>query len=116
MRDGNGRWQIFLIAPQGGQPQQATFVDGGVDTDARWHPSGHAIACIAGNRILVTDVRPGRRFGQSTVLSDRAPSLFALVWSNDGKTLAYNRIVQTEGKDVMQVFVVDYAANEETSR
>jgi hypothetical protein len=115
MRDGNGRWQIFLIAPQGGQPQQATYVDGGVDTDARWHPSGRAIACIAGNRILVTDVRPGRRFGQSTVISDRAPSPFALVWSNDGKTLAYNRIIKTDGKDVTQIFVADYVANDEAS-
>jgi len=116
MRDANGRWQIFLIPPQGGQPQQATFVEEGVDTDARWHPSGQAIACVAGNRIFVTDVRPGRRFGHSTAISDRAPSPFALVWSHDGKTLAYNRTIRTDGKDVIQIFVINYAANEEESR
>jgi hypothetical protein len=115
-RDGNGRWQIFLIAPQGGQPRQATFVDEGIDTDARWHPSGRAIACVAGNRILVTDVRAGRRFGQSTVVSDRAPRPFALVWSHDGKTLAYNRIIKTDGKDVTQIFVTEYAATDEELR
>jgi len=113
MHDRNGQWQIFLTAPQGGQPQQATFVDGGVDSDARWHPSGHAIACVAGNRILVTDVRPGRRFGQSKVISDRLPAPFALVWSHDGKTLACNRIVKTDGKDVVQIFVTDYTASDE---
>ena len=116
MRDRNGQWQIFLIAPQGGQPQQATFIDEGVHTDARWHPSGRAIACVAGNRILVIDVRPGRRFGQSTVISDRAPSPFALVWSRDGKTLAYNRIIKTDGKEITQIFVTDHAANDEESR
>ena len=105
MRDSRGHWQIFLIGPQGGAPQQATFIEGGIDTDARWHPSGHAIACIAGNRILITDVRPGPEFGQSRILIDRAPTPYALVWSHDGKTLAYNRTVKTDGKDVIQIFV-----------
>jgi dipeptidyl aminopeptidase/acylaminoacyl peptidase len=113
LRDHKGQWQIFLIAPQGGQPQQATFVDGGVDTDARWHPSGHAITCVTGNRILVTDVRPGPRFGHSTVLGDRPTAPCALVWSHDGKTLAYNRIVKTDGKDVVQIFVTNDTAGDE---
>ena len=66
-----------------------------------------AIACIAGNRILITDVRPGANFGQTAVLSDRGPAPFALVWSNDGKTLAYNRTIKTDGKDVIRIFVVE---------
>jgi Protein of unknown function (DUF3748)/WD40-like Beta Propeller Repeat len=107
MRDPHGAWQIFLISPLGGQRQQATFVEKGVDTDARWHPSGNVIACIAGNRILVTDVRPGPQFGHTTVVSERSPGPFALVWSNDGKTLAFNRIVETDDKDVVQIFVID---------
>jgi len=110
MRDGKGQSQIFLIAPTGGTPKQATFVTGGVDTDARWHPSGDAIACISGNKTLVTDVRPGARFGKSIVLNDRAPAPFSLVWSHDGKTLAYNRTVKTDGKDISQIFIADYAA------
>jgi dipeptidyl aminopeptidase/acylaminoacyl peptidase len=107
LRDDKGQWQIFLISPLGGQPQQATFVDGGVDTDARWHPSGDRIACVAGNRIPITDVRPGPHFGKSTVLSDHGPAPFALAWSNNGKTLAYNRTIKTDGKDVIQIFVAE---------
>jgi Protein of unknown function (DUF3748)/WD40-like Beta Propeller Repeat len=107
LRDDKGQWQIFLLSPLGGKPQQATFVNGGVDTDARWHPSGDNIVCIAGNRILITDVRPGPHFGQSTVLSDHGPAPFALAWSNDGKTLAYNRTVKVGDKDVIQIFVAD---------
>jgi hypothetical protein len=107
LRDAKGAWQIFLLSPLGGTPHQATFVEGGVDTDARWHPSGTAIACIAGNRILVTDVRPGAQFGHSTVVSERSPKPFALVWSNDGKTLAYNRTIESEGKEVIQIFVIE---------
>jgi hypothetical protein len=115
MRDAQGAWQIFLLPPRGGQPQQATFVEGGVDTDARWHPSGNAIACVAGNRILVTNVRSGSQFGHSTVVSERSPNPFALVWSNDGKTLACNRVVKTDGKDVIQIFVTHDSSGDEAS-
>ncbi len=104
-----------MISPRGGQPQQATFVEGGVDTDARWHPSGNAIACVAGNRILVTNVRPGPRFGHSKVVSERSSNPFALVWSNDGKTLACNRVVKTDGKDVIQIFVTHVSSGDEAS-
>jgi len=112
MRDKNGHWQIFLTSPRGGVPQQATFVEEGVDTDARWLPSGSAIACVAGNRILISDLRPGAGFGHGEILNDRSPAPFALVWSHDGKTLAYNRDVETGGKKVVQIFVADYAARE----
>ena len=111
MRDSDGQWQIFLISPRGGAPQQATFIDGGVDTDARWHPSGDYLACVAGNQLLITDVRPGDSFGKSRVLIDRGPAPYALVWSHDGKTLAYNRAVETDGKTVTQIFVADFDAD-----
>lgn len=40
-------------------------------------------------------------------MSDHAPPPFALVWSHDGKTIAYNRTVKTEGKEVTHIFVLD---------
>jgi hypothetical protein len=41
------------------------------------------------------------------VLIDRGPAPFALVWSHDGKTLAYNRMVKSDGKPAVQIFVAD---------
>jgi hypothetical protein len=108
MRDARGQWQIYLISSNGGTPRQATFVEGGVDSDARWHPDGSAIVCVAGNKIVVTSVKDGTGFGKSVILSDRAPAPFAPVWSHDGKTLAYNRRVKTNGKEITQIFVADY--------
>ncbi|MCA9074961.1 MAG: DUF3748 domain-containing protein [Planctomycetaceae bacterium] len=107
MQDENDHLQVFLISPNGGEPKQATFVQGGVTSDARWHPSGNFIACVAENKILITDVRPGEEFGKSKVLNDRAPAPFALVWSHDGKTLAYNRTVNTNGQNIAHIFVAD---------
>lgn len=108
MRDERGEWQIFLMSPRGGEPQQATFIEGGVTTDARWHPSGKFLASVAGTKIIVTEVAAGERFGKSRVLIDRGPAPYALVWSHDGKMLAYNRIVPTDGREVSQIFVCDF--------
>lgn len=107
MRDDKGQWQIFLLSPLGGKPLQATSIDGGVTTDARWHPNNRTIASVAGNRILITDVTPGPTFGQTTILNDHAPAPFGLVWSHDGKTLAYNRILTANNKDTTHIFTAD---------
>lgn len=108
MKDSKGQLQIFVIPTTGGTPKQATSVEGGVTSDARWHPSGKAVACVAGNKLLIVNVQPGAQFGKTRTLSDKGPAPFALVWSHDGKTLAYNRTVKTEGKDINQIFVLDF--------
>ncbi len=108
LRDDRGQWQVFLVSPNGGKPRQATFVEGGVDAGPRWHPSGRAIACVAGSRIVATVTQDGPHFGKSVVLSDRSPPPFALVWSHDGRMIACNRIVRTDGRNVTQIFVIDY--------
>lgn len=108
MKDRQGDSQVFLISPQGGEPRQATFIKGGVNTGVRWHPSGNTIVNVAGTQIVVTNVEPGPDFGKSRVLVDRAPLPFALVWSHDGKTIAYNRRIKTDDREVTQVFAIDY--------
>ncbi|MFV2067684.1 MAG: DUF3748 domain-containing protein [Pirellulales bacterium] len=108
MRDRRGDWQVHLISPTGGQPRQVTFLEGGFDTGVRWHPSGAAFVACGGNRIVVTAVEPGPAFGKSWVLSDHAPAPFAVVWSHDGRSIAYNRRVPSGKQDVTQIFVADY--------
>jgi hypothetical protein len=112
MQDDQGDSQVFLISPLGGESKQATFIQGGVDAGARWHPSGHAIVNVAGSRIVVTHVEPGPQFGKSRTLVDQGPEPFALVWSHDGKTIAYNRRVKSEGRLATQIFVIDYRESE----
>jgi hypothetical protein len=107
MRDKSGSWQIFLMDPRGDFPRQATSIKGGVTSGVRWHPSGNAFVCLAGSKIVWTVVKPGPFFGKSIMLDDRKPDPFALVMSHDGKTIAYNRIVETAGQPVTQIFVAD---------
>ena len=108
MKDDNEAWQVFLTTPQGEAPVQATFIEGGVDAGVRWHPNGKVIVNISGTKIVATTVESGPNFGKSRILSDRAPEPFALVWSHDGKTIAYNRIVRTAEGEATQIFVTNY--------
>jgi len=108
MQDDQADWQVFLISPWGGEPQQATFVKGGMDEGVRWHPSGKAIVSPSGTKIVVTTMEPGGEFGESQVMSDRAPAPFALVWSHDGKSIAYNRRIRIGEHETTQIFVADF--------
>ena len=110
MQDDKAEWQVFLISPLGGEPEQATFIDGGVDAGVRWHPNGKAIVNVSGTRVIVTSVEPGANFGKSRVISDRAPVPFALVWSHDGNTIAYNRVLSDGKREATQIFVTGYSA------
>lgn len=107
-RDERGEWQIFLMSPNGGEAVQGTFIEGGVTTDARWHPGGNYFACVAGTKIVVTDVGSGKSFGESRVLVEGGSKPYGLVWNHAGTMLAYNRVVATEGREVSQIFVCDF--------
>ena len=108
-RDKNGIQQIFLISPAGGEPVQITEHTSNVQSGVRWSKDGSRIAYIWDNSIIITEVskRPFvERFRRITAKTATAPS--NLVWSNDEKTIAFNRLIQVEGtKDQrQQIFIV----------
>lgn len=110
----DGTTQVFLIDSQGSDAIQATQFPNGVQS-VRWHPSDEWIGVLTGNAVAVTDVRPGAGFGRSIVLADPKPPAGkpeGLVWSNDGRQMAFNRRVAGTGKDAdghdfLQIFLVD---------
>ena len=123
----DGTEQVFIIPADGAEDHadpamrsvQATRFEQGVDGGVRWHPSGNAIACIVNNGIAVVDLIPGDSFGTATFLTPQndTPERLSLVWSYDGKTLAYNKripsfdtegnyLVTFDGLDFLQIFLV----------
>lgn len=124
----DGTKQIFIIASDGSdksdqpgkRPIQATRFPEGAGAALRWHPSGQAIACIANNGVAVTCIAPGPQFGKSVFLTPQGdePERQNLVWSWDGKLMAYTKNVPTpdgeggiaktyDGKDMSQIFAID---------
>ncbi|MCX6225305.1 MAG: DUF3748 domain-containing protein [Bacteroidia bacterium] len=114
-RDKNGIQQIFLISPLGGVPVQITEHDSDVQSAPRWSPENNSIVYIWDNSIVFCEIsdRPfENRCKRLTSRTDEAPS--NLVWSNDGKTIAFNRLVPVEGKNdqIKQIFVIKLSSND----
>lgn len=96
----DGTNQVFAISSQGGEPRQVTRVGGGVLGGARWHPSGEYLAVPTKMGIAVVEWRTGN-LAQLT-----APGGDGLVWSNDGRTIAFNRKVG----EYQQIFLAPFSA------
>ena len=108
--DDEGAEQIFLISPNGGPMRQLSHLPGGIVNGPRWLPSGKAIITIdAQDRLVAISTVEGESFGKhGIILDDGGPKPYAHVISNDGKTIAFNRDIPTDGTAYRQIFVVDY--------
>lgn len=98
--------QVFVIPSNGSdqssdpnlRPVQASSLPTGASGGVRWHPSGNSIAYLSDNGVAATCVKPGPLFGKTVWLTTHGagiPAADALVWSNNGKMLAFNRRVPT---------------------
>ncbi|MCC5929643.1 MAG: DUF3748 domain-containing protein [Cyclobacteriaceae bacterium] len=109
--DENGILQVFLISPLGGKPQQLTWHTSDVGGSVRWHPDGDRLVYVWDNSIVLCrlgDEAFEKRHNRLTDPVAGAPS--GLVWSHNGKTLAFNRdvinpVTQTSTE---QIFVLQF--------
>ena len=113
-RDTKGIQQIFLISPLGGEPVQVTEHNSDVQSGARWSPDNQSIAYIWDNSIVLCEISDQpfeKRAKRLTAKTTDAPS--NLVWSNDGRTIGFNRTVSGDGKSDQkkQIFVINLATN-----
>lgn len=126
----DGVRQVFLINSIGSdqhpdpamRPVQATRLEQGASGGLRWHPTGNSIAVQSDNGIAAVCVQPGPQFGKTVWLTQHGATVAAvegLVWSRDGKLLAFNRRVPTydstgalvkdaAGRDFRQIFLVRF--------
>ena len=94
MRDEHGIVQLWLIAPQGGEPRQLTHNSSDIQSAFNWHPSGNALGFVLENRIAYCDVVTGK---VTFLTSDHGnpPSADAVVFSPDGRYVAW--MEETQG-------------------
>ncbi|NNE77790.1 MAG: DUF3748 domain-containing protein, partial [Pricia sp.] len=82
--------QVFTISPLGGTPVQQTFHPSDVESGVRWHPSENRI-CYVWNGIIAR-LKIGEKKADILTRPSKQPAT-SPVWSHDGKTIAYNRLV-----------------------
>ncbi|MDU4353725.1 DUF3748 domain-containing protein [Phytobacter diazotrophicus] len=88
MRDDAGIVQLWLISPQGGEPQQLTHAETGIQSAFNWHPSGAALGFVLDNRIALCDAACGN-ITFLTTDHGNPPSADAVVFSPDGRSIAW---------------------------
>lgn len=88
MRDDDGVVQLWTVSPNGGEPRQVTSGEHDVQSAFNWHPSGKALGFVLQGRIVLCDAQSGG-ITALTVAGEQAPSGDAVVFSPDGKHIAW---------------------------
>ncbi|WP_058910694.1 DUF3748 domain-containing protein [Entomohabitans teleogrylli] len=87
MKDDAGVVQLWLIAPDGGEPRQLTYGPPGVQSAFNWHPSGEALGFVQANRLVLCDAHSGAITPLTQGTGE--PSADAVVFSPDGRHIAW---------------------------
>ena len=102
--------QVFFMSPMGGVPVQITSHKTDVQSGIRWHPNGNYVCYVQNNSIKLLDVRDVQNIGEPITLTKPSRQLPSnLVWSHNGRTIAYNQSVlnpKTQKKS-KQIFVLN---------
>ena len=88
MCDDAGVVQLWLISPQGGEPRQLTYHASGIQSAFNWHPSGEWLGFVLEDRIACCHAGTGD-ITFLTKVHAHAPSADAIVFSPDGKQIAW---------------------------
>jgi WD40 repeat protein len=104
MKDNEGLVQVFQVNTNGGAIRQVTAIGSSIQSQFNVSPDGRTLAFIAGNSIWITDISSGK----STRLTAENPQpeapVLGVLWSNDGRTLVFNRYVKEGDGRYLQIF------------
>jgi len=127
--DKNGIKQIYIIDSDGSdlaenkdkRPEQLTNFKHDCSS-LRWRPQGDWIFCTSNGNIAAVYTKDGKDFGRSYWLTNDAKKRDQLVVSHNGNQIAYTAPTETkdkngnikkdaEGKDFLQIYVLDLNLN-----
>lgn len=93
MRDDSGVVQMYLVSPNGGEPRQLTQGKEDIQSAFNWHPSGKVLGFVQNHQIVLCDANNGE-ITPLTQPGGSAPSADAVVFSPDGKHIAWMQDVE----------------------
>lgn len=105
-KDSAGVVQIYGVSPNGGPITQISFNQFPVVGPLNISPDDKYIAYIADHSVFITNIQT-HESERLTPRDDTKSSPFgAAIWSNDGKSIAFNRRAEHEGKQNIQIFLL----------
>ncbi|MEP6949473.1 MAG: DUF3748 domain-containing protein [Ginsengibacter sp.] len=107
-KDNHGIIQIFGVSPNDGKISQLTFNTHSVQGPFNFSPDGKRLAYLAANSVYVTDINTGKSTQLTPRYTDEERPAGSVVWSNNGKMLAFNKFVKSDknGKYFLQIFLL----------
>jgi len=105
-KDPSGFINAFTVSPNGGPVKQISFHEFDIQSGLNFSPDSKYLSYVARNAVYLTEVATGisNQLTESASEEDRPVS--SVIWSPDGKVLAYNRFVEnTDGRN-LQIFLI----------
>jgi hypothetical protein len=108
MLDSDGRPQIFIVNPAGGEPRQVTHDPAGIASAFSWSPDGRHLAGVIDGSVSLVAADTGAVTRLTPPVRDAsAPRPEACVIAPDGRRIAYVRhVAGRDGRMWNQVFTV----------
>ena len=106
MKDKEGVVQVFGVSPNGGDIKQLTANKFPIQGQFNFSPDNRYLAYTADNSVFITDLEEGKTKRMSPKAGDAEKPVGAVVWSSNGKILAYNRYVQSKNGNFIQIFLL----------
>ncbi|TWU42125.1 DUF3748 domain-containing protein [Novipirellula artificiosorum] len=114
MKDDLGKNQLWLVDPCGESLCQLTDGDQPVQSAFTFRNDGRAIACVIGDRVCEVDVESGGVVPltrEPTKPTDSPPRGEAVVYSPDGRDIAFVRAIETADGIRNHIFLVSTQRN-----
>lgn len=107
MRDYDGIVQLWLIQADGTGLRQLTHGRHPVASAFSWRRDNQAIACVIGHAVCEVEVSTGRTIALTEPSRHGPPSPTAVVYSPDGRSVAFTRDVTVAGVRRSHIFIAD---------
>ncbi len=98
--------QLFGISPNGGAARALTHNAFSITGPFNFSPDGKFVAYAGDNSIWITELAGGHTERVTARFGDEERPDGAVVWSNDGSMLCYNRRIRTGKEGFWQIFVL----------
>jgi WD40 repeat protein len=109
--DGHGQIQLFSVSPNGGPVLQITHHPFSIQSQFNFSPDDRLVVYLADNRIYITDLVTHTSMSITARFADHEKPVGAIVWSNNGQLLAYNRLVVYGTEKHPQIFILKGTCN-----
>mgnify|MGYP003536311786 FL=1 len=105
-KDSKNIIQVFSVSPNGGSIKQITFNDFSIQGPLNISPDDQYVSYIADNSVFITGIQTHTSERLTSRSTDKEAPFGAVIWSNNGQALAFNRRIIKEEKPYIQIFLL----------